>query len=121
MGLNGDHYSEASHGLSESMIQSKRAGESMLMSLCQCKAECHQHNDGRTHNSTAAKQNDCALCEGSMKFGMKVAQRYTEIDFAGNHFFRIGLASGSGLYIALYNFNRKSLFYCYINILEHFF
>ena len=33
---------------SESMIQSKRAGKLMLMSLCQCKAECHQHIDGRT-------------------------------------------------------------------------
>ena len=48
MSLNGDHYSEASHGLSESMIQSKRSGKLMFMSLYQCKAECHQHIDGRT-------------------------------------------------------------------------
>ena len=32
MGLNGDHYSEASHGLSESKIQSKRSGKLVLMS-----------------------------------------------------------------------------------------
>ena len=48
MGLNGDQYSEASHGLSESVIQSKRSGELVLMSLYQCKAECHRHIDGRT-------------------------------------------------------------------------
>ena len=48
MGLNGDHYSEASHGLSESKTQSKRSGKLVLMSLYQCKAECHQHIDGRT-------------------------------------------------------------------------
>ena len=48
MGLNGDHYSEVSHGLSESKIQLKRSGKLVLMSLYQCKAECHQHIDGRT-------------------------------------------------------------------------
>ena len=48
MGLNGDHYSEASHGLSESMNQSKRSGKLVLMSLHQCKAECHQRIDGGT-------------------------------------------------------------------------
>ena len=41
MGLNGDHYSEASHGLSESKIQSKRSGKLVLMSVISILMEGH--------------------------------------------------------------------------------
>ena len=48
MGLNEDHFSNASHGLSECRIQLKQSEKSALTSSYLYKAECHQHIDGRT-------------------------------------------------------------------------
>ena len=47
MGLNEDHYSKASHGLSECRIQLKQSEKSAIISLYQNKTEYHQHIDGR--------------------------------------------------------------------------
>ena len=48
MSSNEDHFSKASHELSECRIQLKQSEKSALTSLYLYKAECRQHIDGRT-------------------------------------------------------------------------